>query len=196
MIKVPGTKAGLPAIRQLLGEGINVNITLLFAQSVYEQVADAYVAGTEHFAAAGGDVRRLASVASFFVSRIDTEIDRRIDERLAAVQGALANALGGIKGKVAIANAKMAYQRYKRIFSGARWEALHAKGARPQRLLWASTGTKNKAYSDVLYVEIADRSRYRQHGAAGDDGRLPRSRQAARQPRRELHRGRARAGDA
>jgi transaldolase / glucose-6-phosphate isomerase len=146
MIKVPGTDAGLPAIRQLLGEGINVNITLLFSQTVYEKVAEAYLAGAERFAADGGDLARLASVASFFVSRIDTAVDTRIDERRD-------NALAALKGKVAVANAKLAYARFKRLFAGARWKILSDKGARPQRLLWASTGTKNKAYSDVLYVE-------------------------------------------
>jgi transaldolase/glucose-6-phosphate isomerase len=146
MIKVPATEAGLPAIRKLLSEGINVNITLLFSQNVYERVADAYLAGAETFAADGGDLSRLASVASFFVSRIDTEVEKRIDARRD-------NALAALKGKVAIANAKLAYERGKRLFSGARWHALAEKGARPQRLLWASTGTKNKAYSDVLYVE-------------------------------------------
>ena len=146
MIKVPATEAGLPAIRGLLGEGINVNITLLFSQTVYEKVAEAFLAGAERFAADGGDLRRLASVASFFVSRIDSEVDKRIDE-------GRDNALAALKGKVAVANAKLAYQRYQRIVASARWRALKSKGARPQRLLWASTGTKNKAYSDVLYVE-------------------------------------------
>ena len=146
MIKVPGTAAGLPAIRQLLGEGINVNITLLFSQTVYAQVAEAYLAGVERFAADGGDLTRLSSVASFFVSRIDSEIERLIAERHDA-------SLATLAGKVAIANAKLAYQHYSRMIASPRWAALAAKGARPQRLLWASTGTKNKAYSDVLYVE-------------------------------------------
>jgi transaldolase/glucose-6-phosphate isomerase len=154
MIKVPATAAGLPAIRQLLSEGINVNITLLFSQDVYEQVALAYLDGLEAFAAAGGDVSRVASVASFFVSRIDSAVDKLIDERLRSTFDTQSRAaLEGLKGKVAIANAKLAYQRYQRLFAGPRWEALEAKGARPQRLLWASTGTKNPAYSDVLYVE-------------------------------------------
>ena len=139
MIKVPATREGLPAIRQLLGEGVNVNITLLFSQKVYEQVADAYLAGLEQWVAQGGDAARIASVASFFVSRIDSAIDKQVGEDL--------------RGKVAIANAKLAYRRYQRIFSGARWEKLRGKGASTQRLLWASTGTKNPDYSDVLYVE-------------------------------------------
>jgi transaldolase/glucose-6-phosphate isomerase len=150
MIKVPATTAGLPAIRDLIAEGINVNITLLFSQSVYEEVAEAYLAGLERIVAGGGDPGRVASVASFFVSRIDTIVDKRIEDRLRTEKSDM---LSGLRGKVAIANAKLAYQRYKRIFSGPRWDALRKKGARVQRLLWASTGTKNAAYSDVLYVE-------------------------------------------
>ncbi|MGY2048282.1 bifunctional transaldolase/phosoglucose isomerase [Methylobacterium sp. JK268] len=153
MIKVPATPEGLPAIEALIGEGINVNITLLFAQDVYEAVAKAYIAGLEALAAKGGPVARVASVASFFVSRIDANVDAQLDGLIAKASGDERAALEGLKGKVAIANAKLAYQRYKRLFSGQRWEALAAKGAHPQRLLWASTGTKNKAYSDVLYVE-------------------------------------------
>jgi len=154
MIKVPGTAPGLPAIRTLLGEGINVNVTLLFSQAVYEQVADAYLGGLEVLVAQGGDPRRVASVASFFVSRIDSAIDKQIEEQLAGVNDPeLRATLEGLRGKVAIANAKLAYQRCKRLFSGPRWERLVAEGARPQRLLWASTGTKNPAYRDVLYIE-------------------------------------------
>lgn len=152
MIKVPGTQAGVPAIRTLTGEGININVTLLFSLRSYEAVAEAYIAGIEDLVAAGGEPARVASVASFFVSRIDSAVDRRVDEKLAAA-GADRARLEQVKGKVAIANAKMAYQRGKELFAGRRWEALAARGARPQRLLWASTGTKNKAYSDVLYVE-------------------------------------------
>jgi transaldolase/glucose-6-phosphate isomerase len=154
MIKVPGTPAGLPAIRDLIGEGINVNITLLFAQQVYEQVVEAYLCGLEALAAKDGDVSKVASVASFFVSRIDSAVDKLLDEKIAQVNDPDEKArLNALKGKIAIANAKLAYQRYLKLFSGARWEKLAARGARPQRLLWASTGTKNKAYSDVLYVE-------------------------------------------
>jgi transaldolase/glucose-6-phosphate isomerase len=154
MIKVPATKPGLPAIRQLIGEGINVNITLLFSQEVYEEVVEAYLAGLEHLVAQGGDASKVASVASFFVSRIDVSVDKLIEERLRNVTNSEKHAaLAGLRGKVAIANAKLAYQRYKRLFAGARWEKLQAKGARVQRLLWASTGTKNKDYNDVLYVE-------------------------------------------
>jgi transaldolase/glucose-6-phosphate isomerase len=154
MIKVPATMAGLPAIRQLVGEGINVNITLLFSQQVYEEVVEAYLAGLEHLVAQGGDPGRIASVASFFVSRIDVAVDGLIEERLRETNEADRRAaLAGLRGKSAIANAKLAYRRYQRLFAGARWEKLRAKGAHVQRLLWASTGTKNPAYSDVLYVE-------------------------------------------
>jgi transaldolase/glucose-6-phosphate isomerase len=154
MIKVPGTKPGLPAIRQLIGEGINVNITLLFSQQVYEEVVEAYLAGLEHFVRQGGDPAKVASVASFFVSRIDVAVDKLIEERTRQPGYAeQRDALNRLRGKIAIANAKLAYQRYKRLFAGARFEKLQAKGAHVQRLLWASTGTKNPAYSDVLYVE-------------------------------------------
>jgi transaldolase / glucose-6-phosphate isomerase len=154
MIKVPATTPGLAAIRRLTGEGINVNITLLFSQQVYEGVVEAYLGGLEDLVARGGDPRRVASVASFFVSRIDTAVDKLIEARLDETTDAAERlALAGIRGKVAIANAKLAYQRYKRLFAGPRWEALRAKGAQTQRLLWASTGTKNPEYSDVLYVE-------------------------------------------
>jgi transaldolase/glucose-6-phosphate isomerase len=151
MIKVPGTKECVPAIRQLLEEGININITLLFAQSAYEAVAAVYIAALEARAAKGQDI---AHVASFFVSRIDTLADSLIDEKLKSTTDANQKTLlNGLKGKVAIANAKITYKKYQEFFSGPRWQALAAKGAQPQRLLWASTSTKNKAYRDVLYVE-------------------------------------------
>jgi transaldolase/glucose-6-phosphate isomerase len=154
MVKVPATVEGLPAIQQLIGEGISINITLLFSRKVYVQVAEAYLAGLEKFVKGGGDPSRVASVASFFVSRIDSAVDKQLDEQIArANDPSEKERLAALKGKVAIANAKLAYQEYKRLFSGARWEKLKDKGARPQRLLWASTGTKNKDYSDVLYVE-------------------------------------------
>ncbi|HLZ01330.1 MAG TPA: bifunctional transaldolase/phosoglucose isomerase [Bradyrhizobium sp.] len=154
MIKVPATPEGLPAIEQLIGEGLNINITLLFAQQVYREVVEAYLKGLEKYVAKGGDPSHIASVASFFVSRIDTMVDKQLDEKIAiANDPGEKERLAALKGKVAIANAKMAYQDYKRLFTGERWEKLAAKGAKPQRLLWASTGTKNKAYSDVLYVE-------------------------------------------
>ena len=154
MIKVPGTKECIPAIRQLLEDGININITLLFAQSAYEQVAEVFIAALEARAAKNQDIAHIASVASFFVSRIDTLADSLIDEKLKSAtdpnQKALLNSL---KGKVAIANAKVTYKKYQEIFSGPRWNALKAKGGQTQRLLWASTSTKNKAYRDVIYVE-------------------------------------------
>jgi transaldolase len=154
MIKVPGTPEGLPAVRQLIGEGININVTLLFAQEVYEQVAEAYVAGLEDLAKRGGDLKKMAGVASFFISRIDTLVDSMIDEQLKASQDPQQQKLlESVKGKVAIANGKLTYQRYQQIFSGPRWEALATKGAQTQRVLWASTSTKNPAYRDVMYVE-------------------------------------------
>jgi transaldolase len=154
MIKVPGTSEGLPAIRQLIGEGININITLLFAQEVYEKVAEAYIAGLEDLANRGGNLKKMASVASFFISRIDTLIDSMLNDRLKKTTDATQQALlSSLLGKVAIANGKLTYQRYQRIFSGARWEALAAKGAQTQRVLWASTSTKNPKYRDVIYIE-------------------------------------------
>ncbi len=154
MIKVPGTAEGLPAIRQLLGEGININITLLFAQEVYEKVAEAYIAGLEDLATRGGNLKKMASVASFFISRIDTLVDSKIEEKLKATADAKQQVLlKSLLGKVAIANGKLTYQRYQKIFSGPRWQALAAKGAQTQRVLWASTSTKNPHYRDVIYVE-------------------------------------------
>jgi transaldolase / glucose-6-phosphate isomerase len=154
MIKVPATKPGLPAIRQLISEGININITLLFSQLVYEEVVEAYLSGLERLIGLGGDPSKMASVASFFVSRIDVAVDKLLEKRLSEINDAEhRTALSGLQGQIAIANAKLAYQRYKRLFAGPRWDKLEAAGARPQRLLWASTGTKNPAYSDVLYVE-------------------------------------------
>jgi transaldolase/glucose-6-phosphate isomerase len=154
MIKVPATPEGLPAIEQLIGQGISVNITLLFSQEVYRQVVEAYLKGLEKYVGKGGDPSHVASVASFFVSRIDTMVDKQLDEKIAqANDPGEKERLAALKGKIAIANAKMAYQDYKRLFAGDRWEKLAARGAKPQRLLWASTGTKNKDFSDVLYVE-------------------------------------------
>src|SRR3954469_16505662 len=154
MVKVPATPEGLPAIEHLIGEGISINITLLFSQKVYVEVAEAYLGGLEKYIAGGGDPSHVASVASFFVSRIDSAVDKQLDDKAARANDPAAKArLEALKGKVAIANARMAYQEYKKLFSGPRWQKLQARGAKPQRLLWASTGTKNKAYSDVLYVE-------------------------------------------
>jgi transaldolase / glucose-6-phosphate isomerase len=154
MIKVPGTAEGLPAIRQLIGEGININITLLFAQEVYERVAEAYIAGLEDLAGHGGNLKKMASVASFFISRIDTLVDSMLNDKIKATNDPSQQALlKSISGKVAIANGKLTYQRYQKIFSGPRWQALAAKGAQTQRVLWASTSTKNPNYRDVIYIE-------------------------------------------
>ena len=146
MVKVPGTDAGVPAIRTLIADGININVTLLFAQSAYEAVAESFIAGLEDRVRAGHPIAGLSSVASFFVSRIDSVIDKKIDTSGKAE-------LKPLRGKVAIANAKMAYQTYLKLVGSPRWQALAEKGALPQRLLWASTGVKDKAYSDVMYVE-------------------------------------------
>jgi transaldolase/glucose-6-phosphate isomerase len=154
MIKIPGTAEGLPAIRTAIGEGININVTLLFSKEVYVKVAEAYVAGLEDLAARGGNLKKEAGVASFFISRIDSLIDGMIDARLKTTTDPNQQALlKSLLGKVAIANGKLAYQSYQRIFSGPRWQALAAKGAQTQRVLWASTSTKNPAYRDVLYAE-------------------------------------------
>ena len=144
LVKIPATKPGLPAIEDMIAAGKSINVTLIFSLQRYSEVAEAYIRGLERLVAAGGDPSRVASVASFFVSRVDTETDKRLD------------AVGGhehLKGKLAVANAKLAYQRYKQVFAGERWEFLASKGATAQRCLWASTSTKNPAYSDVLYVE-------------------------------------------
>jgi transaldolase/glucose-6-phosphate isomerase len=152
MVKVPGTSEGTPAIKTLIGEGMNINVTLLFSQQAYKDVAEAFIAGLEHFKAQGGDVSRVASVASFFVSRIDSQMDKKIDDRV-KVGGADVEDLKRLRGKVAIANAKLAYQHYVELIGSDRWKTLAAAGAMPQRLLWASTGVKDKAYPDTLYVE-------------------------------------------
>ncbi len=154
MIKVPGTAEGIPAFQQLIGEGININVTLLFSQEVYKRVAEAYIAGLEQLSGRGGDVSKIASVASFFISRIDSSVDAIVGEHLKASKDQHEQEqLKSILGKVAIANAKQTYVSYQKIFSGDRWKALAAKGAQTQRVLWASTSTKNPNYRDVLYVE-------------------------------------------
>jgi len=143
MIKIPGTKPGLAAIRRSISHGININVTLLFGLPRYEEVAEAYIAGLEDHLQAGHSIEHISSVASFFLSRIDVLIDPMLDEK----------GLGDLKGEVAIASAKKAYEIYKRMFSGPRWEKLEAQGAKPQRLLWASTSSKNPAFKDTKYVE-------------------------------------------
>jgi transaldolase/glucose-6-phosphate isomerase len=152
MIKVPGTEAGAPAIRQLIEDGLSINVTLLFSVESYIAVAMAYVEGLEARVAKGQSIDTIASVASFFVSRIDAQIDKKIDERIAA-NDSESEALKAVRGKVAIANAKMAYQWYLEFVASDRWKTLEAKGAQPQRLLWASTGVKDPAYPDTLYVD-------------------------------------------
>jgi transaldolase len=143
-VKIPATKEGLPAIEESIASGIPINVTLIFSLERHREVAEAYIRGVQRLADAGGDLSRIASVASFFVSRVDTEADKRLDE------------VGGhdeLKGTLAIANAKLAYVTYQEMFAGEAWEALRAKGASAQRCLWASTSTKNPDYRDVLYVE-------------------------------------------
>jgi transaldolase len=155
MIKIPGTKMGLPAVEQVISDGINVNVTLLFSVDSYVETAWAYIRGLEKRAEKGEDISKIASVASFFLSRIDSNIDARIDKKLSeGVDDLNMEArLKAVKGKVAIANAKIAYQKYKEIIQSDRWKALAEKGAKVQRLLWASTGTKDPHYSDVMYVD-------------------------------------------
>jgi transaldolase len=154
MIKIPGTNEGVPAIEQCIGEGLNINVTLLFSQEAYVAVAEAFLRGLERRAREGQDISGVASVASFFVSRIDSEVEKRIAQaRSGGVDERRSRLFDEVTGKVAIANAKLAYRRYQALFAGPRWEALSKKGARSQRVLWASTGTKSAKYSDVLYIE-------------------------------------------
>ena len=153
MVKVPATEPGLRAIRHLIGEGINVNVTLLFGIDMYLAVAEAHLSGLEALRARGGDVSAVHGVASFFVSRIDTQIDKAIDARLKTATGEEAATLRRVRGKVAIANAKIAYQHYIELVATPRWRTLASLGASPQRLLWASTGTKNPDYPDTLYID-------------------------------------------
>ncbi|WP_049822929.1 transaldolase [Thermobaculum terrenum] len=153
-IKVPATDQGIPAIRQLISEGINVNITLIFSIDYYERVMDAYLEGLEQRVSEGKPIDKIASVASFFVSRVDTEVDKRLQKLIESEQDSQEKSeLESLLGKAAIANARIAYQHFLKKFQGERWESLKAKGARVQRPLWASTSTKNPAYRDVMYVE-------------------------------------------
>jgi transaldolase len=153
MVKIPGTVEGTPAIEQCVAEGLNINVTLLFSQDAYVAVAEAYIKGLEQRAARGEDVSKSASVASFFVSRIDSLVEKTIASREKTATPQQRALFDEVTGKVAIANAKQAYQKYKKLFSGPRWQKLADKGAKTQRVLWASTGTKNPKYSDVLYIE-------------------------------------------
>ena len=154
MIKIPGTPEGLPAVEQMISEGISINVTLLFSVASYVESAWAYIRGLETRAAKGEDISNISSVASFFLSRIDTNIDGKLDRLLKDLTDTTkTEKISAIKGKIAIANAKVAYQEYKKIIATDRWQQLAAKGARVQRLLWASTGTKDPSYSDVMYVD-------------------------------------------
>jgi transaldolase len=153
MVKVPGTVEGARAVRRLTAEGVNVNITLLFAIDAHRRVIEAYLSALEERVGAGKPIDRIASVASFFVSRVDSEVDKRLEARIAAASPAERPVLDELKGKAAIANAKLAYRLFRTMFAGPRWEALAERGGRLQRPLWASTSTKNPAYRDVMYVE-------------------------------------------
>jgi transaldolase len=153
MIKVPGTEEGSKALRKLIAAGLNVNVTLLFSVEAYQRVIEAYLSGLEDRMKVGGDLRNIASVASFFISRVDSEVDARLDALIQTADDASRSRLGALKGKAAIANAKLAYALFQRHFSGERWERLRAKQAHVQRPLWASTSTKNPTYRDVMYVE-------------------------------------------
>ena len=153
MIKIPGTPEGVPAVEHLIGEGLNINITLLFSRRNYVEIVDAYMSGLEKLLSRGGDPGAVASVASFFVSRIDTLIDELLEKRMEGASAPEDEELRNLLGKTAVANAKLAYRRYGELFAGGRWRALEAQGAKPQRLLWASTSTKNPEYRDVMYVE-------------------------------------------
>ena len=154
MIKIPGTPEGLPAVEQMISEGISINVTLLFSVASYVESAWAYIRGLEARAAKGEDISNISSVASFFLSRIDTNIDGKLDNLLKDLTDTTkTEKISALKGKIAIANAKVAYQEYKKIIATDRWQQLAAKGARVQRLLWASTGTKDPSYSDVMYVD-------------------------------------------
>ena len=177
MIKVPATPAGIPAIRALTAKGVSVNVTLIFSLLQYEEVLEAYLAGLEDRIGAGGKLDGLASVASFFVSRVDSSCDKLLKEKAAAAPE-LAARCEALLGKLAIANAKMAYEIYKRTIASPRWVKLAAAGAHSQRLLWASTGTKDPKYPDTYYVDALVGRRHRRHRSARDAGRLPRSRQA------------------
>jgi transaldolase/glucose-6-phosphate isomerase len=151
MIKVPATVEGLPAVEKLISEGLNINVTLLFSVERYNQVVDAYIRGLENRLSRGLDITNIASVASFFISRVDTAVDKLLEQKISASGNT--DPIKNLLGKTAIANAKLAYQDYKDIFLGARFDALQKAGAKAQRLLWGSTGTKNPAYSETLYID-------------------------------------------
>ncbi|MBO0683405.1 MAG: transaldolase, partial [Candidatus Dormibacteraeota bacterium] len=153
LVKIPATPEGVFAIRKMIGEGAGINVTLIFSVARYEEVAEAFFAGLEDLRAAGGDVRGVNSVASFFVSRVDAKVDRLIDEATRDAPPEKAKRLSAVRGRIGIANSKMAYQRYRALHAGPRWDRLAAAGARPQRCLWASTSVKDPRYPDTMYVE-------------------------------------------
>jgi transaldolase len=176
MVKIPSTPAGVPAIRRALAEGININITLIFAIENYRQVVEAYLSALEERRAKGQDLSRIASVASFFVSRVDVMVDKLLEDKMKVASEPARQQLTALQGKIAIANARLVYQEFKRLFSGPRFQVLKQQGARVQRPLWASTSTKNPAYRDVLYAEeligpdtvdtmtLTTIERFREHG--------------------------------
>ncbi len=154
LVKIPATKEGLPAIEKMIAEGRSINVTLIFSLPRYREVVEAYLSGLEQFVAGGGDPAKVASVASFFVSRVDTEVDRRLEEIGKEKAGTPSSTLAlEVRGTAAVAQARLAYKAYRELFSGARWDALEKAGARRQRPLWASTSTKNPAYGDLVYVD-------------------------------------------
>ena len=171
-VKVPATREGVPAIETLIGEGHSINVTLIFGLDRYDEVMEAYLRGLEALVAAGreDELSKVASVASFFVSRVDTEVDRRLETLAGGEKGDAA--LLGLRGTAAVAQAQTAYQHFHRTFTGDRWEALRDKGARVQRPLWASTSTKNPGYPDLLYVDSLIGPATREHHARADAARL------------------------
>ena len=196
MVKVPATKAGLPAIRQLIGEGININITLLFSQHVYEDVVEAYLAGLEHLVAQGGDASKIASVASVFVSRIDVAVDKLIERRLGQTDDIGAPALTGFRGKVAIANSKLAYQRYKNCSSGVALGEAERQGRAGAAPALGQHRHEEQGLQRRALCRGADCSRYGQHHSSRNHGRVPRPRQSATEPRGKYRRGQGGDGDA
>jgi transaldolase/glucose-6-phosphate isomerase len=179
MVKIPATPAGLPAIQTMVGEGVNINVTLIFAVERYVKVVDAFLAGLEQHRSEGGDLARVHSVASFFVSRVDTKVDEQLTRLMEHVDVPRRRELEGLLGKAAIANSKLAYEMFTQLHSGARWDDLRSAGASVQRCLWASTSTKNPRYRDTMYVEeligpatvntmpVATFEAFRDHGHVG-----------------------------
>ena len=179
MVKIPATPAGLPAIQAMIAEGANINVTLIFAVERYVKVVEAYLAGLEEFSRKGGDLGRVHSVASFFVSRVDTKVDEQLTKKMQGADQARRRELDGLLGRAAIANSKLAYEMFGQLHSGPRWDRLREAGASVQRCLWASTSTKNPRYRDTIYVEeligpatvntmpVATLEAFADHGRAG-----------------------------